>query len=470
MKGTALKYDEQFDVVIVGSGFAGLAAAIEAAEAGASVLVLEKMKGVGGNSIISDGVIAAAGTKYQAASGIEDSPELMARDMLTAGLGLNQPRLVNLVAGRSNEALEWTIDYVGVKYLDQVDQFGGHSVPRCLTASNMSGSGIVMPLAAKAREAGAEIRTAALVEEFLRDDAGRVCGLRIRLDYKYPHAESGRVVVLGARRGVVLASGGFANDLAFRTAQDPRLDEKVDSTNRVCTTAEALKQALRLGAAPVHLSWIQLGPWTSPDEKMFGAGPAFASYVALPYGLLINPDTCRRFVNELGDRRQRADALLAQGKPSVVLADQSGVSRSGRSLDKALAKKVVVGFPNLDDLAGYFGLDPEPLKETVDRFNRFVENGRDDDFNKPILSAARPLVHPPFYAMRLWPKVHHTMGGVRIDEAARVLDLDGRPIPGFYAAGEVAGGIHGASRLGSCAIPDCLVFGRIAGQSAAAEV
>jgi succinate dehydrogenase/fumarate reductase flavoprotein subunit len=108
--------------------------------------------------------------------------------------------------------------------------------------------------------------------------------------------------------------------------------------------------------------------------------------------------------------------------------------------------------------------------ETLDHYNASVKNGRDVDFGKPLKKDLKPIEHPPFYAIRLTPKVHHCMGGVQIDDHARVIDIEThRPIKGFFAAGEITGGIHGASRLGSMSIIDCLVFGRIAGRNAAAE-
>ena len=130
------KWDEKVDIIVIGSGFAGLAAAIEAKIAGSSVIVLEKMKGYGGNSTISDGVMAAAGTAKQADRGIEDSPQLMYADMIKAGLGLNHPELVRTLTEKSAETFQWTVDYLGVKYLDRVDQFGGHSVARGYTTHN----------------------------------------------------------------------------------------------------------------------------------------------------------------------------------------------------------------------------------------------------------------------------------------------------------------------------------------------
>src|SRR6056297_5266 len=145
-------WDEVTDIVVIGSGFAGLSAAIEAHEAGASVIVLEKMKASGGNSIISDGGIAAPGTNLQKKYGINDSTDLMYQDMLKAGLGLNDPDLVRVLVDQAKGAFEWSIDYLKVEYLDRVDIFGGHSVPRCYTAKNISGSTIIKKLIEKMNE------------------------------------------------------------------------------------------------------------------------------------------------------------------------------------------------------------------------------------------------------------------------------------------------------------------------------
>lgn len=144
--------DQRADIIVIGSGFAGLAAAIEAAEAGASVMVLEKMMAPGGNSIISDGGIAAPGTKYQANAGISDSPELMYQDMITAGEGLNYPELVKVITEGAREAFLWSRDYLGVEYKERVDIFGGHSVARCYTPNSISGSALIKRQLARLKE------------------------------------------------------------------------------------------------------------------------------------------------------------------------------------------------------------------------------------------------------------------------------------------------------------------------------
>ena len=465
----SIAWDLETDIVVVGSGFAGLAAAIEVRLAGCSVMVLEKMKGFGGNSTISDGCVAAAGTDFQRKAGIEDFPELMYQDMLAAGLGLNQPELVRVVTQKSNEAFEWTRDFLKVEYQERVDWFGGHSLARSHATVNRSGADIIKQQLKKARQLGVEIKTKAFLQRIYKNASGRVKGVQIRQGYQYPDYRSGKVCNIKASKALVLATGGFGNDVHFRSAQDPRLDASIDSTNKYSASGEALREAIRIGALPVHLSWIQLGPWACPDEKGYGIGPDFSSYIAFPYGIIVDPETGCRLVNEMADRKTRADALLNTGHACVCLVDQHGIEASGFMIAHCVRKGVVKQFDTLVDLAAEYGMPTETFEDTVSRYNQFVHTNSDRDFGKPILEKAAPIQHPPYYAMRIWPKVHYTMGGILINANAQVLDLNQQPIQGFYAAGEVAGGVQGACRLGSCAITDCLVFGRIAGQQAALQ-
>ena len=463
------KWDEEADVVIIGSGFAGLAAAIEAKNAGASVTILEKMRVPGGNSIINGGIIAAAGSPLQDSVGIKDSPDLLYKDMLKAGLNLNHPDLAYTVDLKSNESVQWTIEYLGVKYKERVVQLGGHSVPRSYTTYNQSGSAIVRQQLAKTKELGIKVRTQAYLTKLLTDGDGTVRGLKISEGYVFPKANSGAEKLIKARKAIVLATGGFGNDIIFRSVQDPRLTEETDSTNQPGATAEGLLEALLIGATPVQLSWIQLGPWACPDEKGLGIAPIFAVYSAFPYGVMVDPSTGKRFVNELADRKVRADAIIKTGNISIGIADAEGAKHSAHLMDKMLKRGSVKKFDTLEKLAAEYKINLKGLKETIGKYNNSVKNLMDEDFSKPIRKDAKPLIKPPYYAMRLWPKVHHTMGGLQINTKAQAISLSHEPITRLYAAGEVSGGVHGACRLGSCAITDCLVFGRIAGKNAAAE-
>jgi flavocytochrome c len=464
-----IEWDEQKDIVIIGSGLAGLSAAIEASQAGASVVVLEKMKVTGGNTRISDGGVAAPNNYLQKKRGIEDSPELFYQDMLRAGLGLNHPDLVKVVTEKANEAINWTRDTLGVKYLDRLDRFGGHSVARCLTTRNHSGADFIKAQSALLKQKGVEIRTRCLLMRLQTDRQGAVRGVQIRSDYKFSDEHSGVVRNIHANRAVVLAAGGFGNDIQFRMVQNPRLDESVGSTNHRGAKAEGLKAALALKAAPVHLSWIQLGPWGCADETGYGRGASFASYSVYPAGILVDPATGQRIVNEWADRRRRSDAIFKAGHICVGIVDANGAEVAAESLQRCLKRGYVKAFATLTDLASAFAMPEGQLEMTVKSYNDDVRKGAQDAFGKPLANDAKPLIKPPFYAIRLWPKVHYTSGGVGINSKAQVIDLNNRSIPHLFAAGEVCGGIHGASRLGSCSLTECMVFGRIAGQQAAAQ-
>jgi flavocytochrome c len=462
-------WNEEYDVIVIGSGFSGLASAIEARLRGANVIVIEKMRTPGGNSAISGGLFAAAGSPLQKQEGVRDSPELMLKDMLEAGTGLNHRELARIVAEQSASALQWTIDDLGVIYRDNLNHLGGHSIPRTYITQNGTGSGIIQPMLNSCRKLGIPIRMKTKFLQFISDSSDRVEGVIIQPDYHFPNEGKGNILRLKAKKGVILATGGFGNDVRFRKIQDPRLTEKIDSTNHPGATAEGLTAALKIGAAPVHLSWIQLGPWASYDEKGWGVGSMFTLLAGFPYGIMVDANNGKRFVNEMSDRRLRTDAMLLQNRIPVAIVDSEGV-KYATTLDKCLKRGVVRKFDSLEELANVNMIPLSSLLETVEKYNLYLMHGRDTEFGKPFTSDLKAIENPPFYSIRLLPKVHYCMGGVQINHKAQVLSvLDGSVIAGLYAAGEVTGGIHGASRLGSNSIVDCIVFGRIAGASASAD-
>jgi flavocytochrome c len=464
------KWDETYDVVVIGSGFAGLAAAIEAKNGGAKdVAVLEKMPVHGGNSIINGGDFCAPGTKLQKENGVEDSAELLLKDMLRAGLYLNHPELAKTVAYGAKDALEWTESYLGCKYA-KLNFHGGHSVKRAHGTINQSGSEVVNKELAKAKEIGVKIQMRTKVVKFLSNKEGRTVGMEVLKGYKFPDEKSGKTAFIKARKAIVLGSGGFSYDVALRQIHDPRLTDKLGSTNHPGATGEAFLAACQSGAMDVQMDWIQLGPWTSPDEKGFGYTPLFCEPL-VGYGLMVNPKTGKRFFKETGNRKERADAILLLGNPAVIMGDSYAVNKQvvPHALKGGMEIGAIKKFDTLEDLAKAYDMPVDVFKEQVARWNSFVEKRVDDDLGCMIFKDAKPTVTAPFYAAKLWPKVHHTMGGLVIDKNAQVMGFDFKPVKGLYAAGEITGGVHGAVRLGSVAMADCIVFGRIAGKNAAGE-
>jgi flavocytochrome c len=458
-------WDETFDVVIVGSGFAGLAAALEAHDAGASVKILEKMEKPGGNSWINGGQVATAGSALQKKQGIVDTPESMFSDMMKAGMQLNYPKLAMTVARESNAAVEWTMKRLGAAFKEHINTMGGHSCPRVLQTANGHGSEIVGKQVEALKTAGVGIDLHVQMTQVYRDATGRAVGVQVRQGYEFEKPGSGALKTIRATKGVVLASGGFGADVRFRATQDPELTTEFKTTNHPGATSEGLIAALRVDASPIQLDQIQLLPLTSPDDEGFGSANGFIAGAGMPLGILIDPKTAQRFVSELADRKIQSDAIIACGHPAISITDARAAAFSLWGLERSLKSGSVKRFDTLDALAAHFEIDPAALKITIDTFNGYVATKSDPKFGKHILKDAKPITEAPFHAARVWPKVHYIMGGIEINEHAQVIDLDGEIIEGLFAAGEIAGGVHGACRLGGSSIIDCLVFGRIAGKS-----
>lgn len=440
---TKQKFDKVADVIVIGSGFAGLAAALEAKEKGASVMLLEKMPAYGGNSAINGGAFAVAGSPLQEKEGIKDSPELMLQDMIKSGRGLSHVDLLKNIVYGTRPAFDFTVKY-GVKYKPFVQHFGGHSVPRIMQTIESTGGGITRPLVEAAKKLGVDMHLGCAVTDLVLNDEGRVIGVKVLERHDYRKENSGVPQVYGARKGVVAATGGFSQNM------------------------------LAIGALPIQLDQIQLGPWSSPDERGFGLVSQFNTIAGFPKGIMVDKRTGRRFVNELADRKARSDAILKQldenGKPvyPICFTDSVGVKQA-QTLKNGLKYGVIKKFDTLGELADAYGIPKEALIKQVEEFNAYVREGKDKQFDRP-LALAIEIKQAPFYAARVWPKVHYCMGGVGITKNAEVLNVrTQKPIPGLYAAGEVTGGTHGASRLGGCAIADGLVTGRVAGDAVVAN-
>ncbi|MEG0324445.1 MAG: flavocytochrome c, partial [Raoultibacter sp.] len=313
-----ITWDEETDVLVIGAGFAGLAAAIEAKQAGCEVKLIDKMPVAGGNSAINGGDMAAVGTPLQKAAGVEDSIELMEKDMLKAGKKYNHIDRVKVVAENSAAAVQWCTD-LGVEFT-KLNFHGGHSVPRTNTTSNATGSDIVKAEVAKLEELGTEVTLNTKFDKLIEDESGRIIGIEARTGYKIANEDSGSPVYIKARKAVILASGGFSNDVTMRIIHEPRLTDALSSTNHQGATGEALREALKHKAMDVHMDWIQLGPWTSPDEIGFGYCPQFCERL-VGYGLMIDPATGKRFVKETGDRKERADKMLELDHVTIVIGD-----------------------------------------------------------------------------------------------------------------------------------------------------
>jgi flavocytochrome c len=469
-KADGVKWDKEVEIVIIGSGFAGLAAAIEASKLGAKdVHIFEKMSYFGGNSSINGGLFAAPVTPMQKTEGVDDSVDRMVADQLASGRGIADEALLRHVASHAMEALQMTLD-AGSEYHPYLQQLGGHSVARTYQTTVSCGAGITQPLLHKCRDLGVKTHNRSKFEGFLVGNKGEVLGVKMRDNYHFGEDQPGKVLNIRAKRGVIMATGGFAQNVNLRMAQDPTLTAEVGCTNAPGATGEGMFEMFRLGAIPVHLAHIQSGPWASPDEGGFGYVSNYAIY-NFPHSIAVNRLTGQRFMDEIADRKIRADAELAcrdeQGNPlPPILITSFEDSKKHPNTEKVIKYNVGWKFDSIEDLAKHFNVPLKPLKAQIDAYNGYVKTGKDTQFGKNMVKAAGKYIKAPFTVVRLWPKVHYCQGGVMVNTKAEVKDsFTDAPITGLYAAGEVCGGIHGVSRLGSCSIPECMVMGMTAARS-----
>lgn len=464
MMGKTQFYNQlsRYDVIVIGSGFAGLSAAIECKMNGGNVIICEKMKAIGGNSVISDGGIAAPNTPEQISFGIEDSIELMFEDMMKSGEGLNDPTITKLVCDHAFEAFQWSKDVLGVKYIPRVDIFGGHSVPRCYSPDPLSGYTIIQKMKQKCDELGIEIKLQAYVESFILDK-NRVIGVKIDSNYSLDPSHPKKMIDLYAKKGIIIATGGYAADSKFIQKHNSSFPSSFLTTNKKTTSAEVLESCIDMNCATAHLDLIQWMPWTTQNESGYGIGGLFGDYIVSSNGILIDCKSGLRFVNECGNRKQVTQEIL-RVKDVIGLVDSVSVKASGWNLEPALRQKIVQSFDSIEELAHTFNIPTTTLISTLNSYNSLLISNHNDPFGKRFEPWMTPIQTPPFYAMNITPKTHYTLGGLVTDRNTNVLDMNHQPIPGLYAVGEVTGLTHGANRLGSCSVTECLVMGRIAGK------
>lgn len=488
--GSSEMMNLETDVVVIGAGGAGLTAAIEAASAGKKVIVVEKNSTSGGNSIRATGGMNAAKTtlqdknefaendaimskiktakekfpeltqlaetvekqyaEYQAKSDNTyfDSKELFILDTLVGGGNLNDPKLVEALVSNSPAAIDW-LKTIGID-LSSVGQFGGASVKRIHRPVNAEGKTVaigsyMLPILEKvALEKGVEIYFDSPALNLLVEN-DMVVGV-----------ETAKHKITA--KSVVIATGGFAGNLDKVAELNPSLKGFV-TTNAPGITGDGIEMAIKIGAATVDMDKIQIHPTVEQKtsalitEGLRGDG-----------AILVNTDG-KRFIDEVNKRDVVSQAEIAQPNGFAYLIVDSKMAEKSNVIKGYIKKGFTTSGESYEELAKNIEINAENFKATMEKWNASVEAKEDTEFNRK--NFAETLDTAPYYAIKVSPGVHHTMGGLKINESAQVLKADGTAIKNLYAAGEVTGGVHGNNRLGGNAVADFVVFGRIAGISAA---
>ncbi|WP_298439772.1 flavocytochrome c [uncultured Ferrimonas sp.] len=438
------------DVLVVGSGGAGFSAAVSAFDNGAKVMLIEKEPVIGGNAKLAAGGMNAAGTKQQQAKGIDDSIELMTKDTMKGGRNLNDPALVKVLVEDSAGSVDW-MTKMGAD-LSDVGRMGGASVNRTHRPTGGAGVGahVVQVLYDNAVERNIDMRLNTRGVEVLKDSDGSVKGMLVKGKYSgYYWVEAD---------AVILATGGFGKNNDRVAKLDPKL-KGFRATNHPGATGDGLDVAAEAGAAMQDLQYIQAHPTLSTK-----GGVMVTEAVRGNGAILVNREG-KRFVNEITTRDKAAAAILKQTGGTAFLIFDDSVRKSLSKIEKYIKLGVVPSQSTPQQLGEKMGIDGANLTGTIAHYNELVASGKDTDFERQQLP--RALNEGNYYAIEVNPGVHHTMGGVKIDNQTEILDSNGKVIDGLYGAGEVTGGVHGANRLGGNAISDIVTFGRLAGEVAA---
>jgi fumarate reductase flavoprotein subunit len=450
------------DVLVIGGGLAGLCAAIEAANAGAEVTLLEKLNECGGSSVLSGGLLAFSGTDMQKAAGISDSDTLLYEDLRRAGAQQNVEALVRTYVANQIAAYEW-LRKLGTKFIS-VELAAGHSVPR---AHSLRSQDFMALMEQRARDTGrVKIIFNAAAERLHRNGTG-VEGVAARIEGEATHIHT--------RRGVVLAAGGFARNADMVNLFVPHQAKCVVYCGAGCD-GDGVRMAWALGAGLRDVVHIKGTFGFHPDTGKT-AGRDWSKHSVYRGAILVNKQA-QRYVDESKSYKLLGDAVLTQPDAmSFQIFDQGVMDTSSDTaplfkFKEALALGRLLSESTLEALARRIGVDPAQLTATTERYNGFVRAGRDEDFGRTGLSSGYgklvELKRGPWYAYPSTSGLIATYCGVTVDTETRVIDVFGEPIPGLYAVGEMTGGFHGVAYMTGSSLGKCVIFGRIAGRNVAA--
>ncbi|KAB5549914.1 flavocytochrome c [Coniochaeta sp. 2T2.1] len=455
-------------VIVVGGGLSGLSAAHTIYIAGGNVVVLDKQGFFGGNSTKATSGINGALTRTQVDAGIQDSVKQFYDDTLKSARDKARPDLIKVLTYKSAAAVEWLQDVFNLD-LTLVSRLGGHSQPRTHRGhdAKFPGMAITYALMQRLEElAETEPERVQIIKKArvtgLNKDGNTVTGVT----YEY----NGESQSLDGP--VVLATGGYAADFSETSLLKKHRPDTygLATTNGSHATGDGQKMVMAIGGNGIDMDKVQVHPTGLVDPKDPGSKWKFLAAEALrgEGGLLLNADG-DRFCDELGHRDYVSGMMWKEkdkGKFPIRLILNSKASHtldfhtrhySGRGLMKKMTGK---------ELAKEIGCSPEHLQKTFTTYNAIADGKQKDPWGKKFFHNGPLDVNDDFHVSVMEPVLHFTMGGIEINDKSQVLNKEQKPFDGLFACGELAGGVHGANRLGGSSLLGCVVYGRVAGDSA----
>ncbi|WP_129045622.1 flavocytochrome c [Companilactobacillus metriopterae] len=435
----------QYDLIIIGSGGAGLVTAVQAYELGLSPVILEKMERIGGNTGRASTGMNAAESLVQVKNKIIDTYSDFYEETFVGGGKKNNPAMLKFFSEHAALGVDWLKEHDVV--LTDLTTTGGMSVPRAHRPGSTApiGAYLIKGLLEKISEYEIPVFNNMAVENIEKDDN------------RYTVETADTKINAPA---IVLTSGGFGANVELISKVRPELKE-YKTTNQPGTMGDGLKLAENLNAEIINLSDIQVHPTVQQDtDHTYLIGETVRGEGAI----LVNKSG-KRFVNELDTRKEVTRAIdeLKENGAYLVL-DQTVFDRV-QALGFYQSIGLVTSADSIEELAHEIDVDSDNLEKTIDKWNRAIQAKKDSEFHRTT-GMQHKIKKPKFYAIHIAPAVHYTMGGVKINELTQVIDKEDNVIPGFFAAGEVTGGLHGNNRIGGNSIAETVVFGRQAAQQA----
>lgn len=455
-------------VIVVGAGLSGLSAAHTIYLAGGNVVLLDKNNFMGGNSTKATSGINGALTRTQTDEKIADSVKQFYDDTLKSAREKARPDLIKVLTYKSAAAVEWLQDVFNLD-LTLVSRLGGHSFPRTHRGHDAKFPGMAITyalmqrfeeLAEKEPERVSLVKKAKVTK--INREGNKVTGCTYTFNGEDTVAEG----------PVILATGGYAADFSETSLLKKWRPDTFDlaTTNGAHATGDGHKMLMEIGAQGIDMESVQVHPTGLVDPKDPGAKTKFLAAEALrgEGGLLLNSKG-QRFTDELEHRDYVSGKLWEEKKKNlwpIRLVLNSKASNvldfhtrhySGRGLMKKMSGK---------ELVADIGCSEADLKQTFSDYNKYASGEEKDPHGKKYYHNAPFDLDDTFHVAVMEPVLHFTMGGIEINDQAQCLNAEGQPFDGLFCCGELAGGVHGANRLGGSSLLGCVVYGRVAGESA----